>query len=209
MRILQTAPSDPPVRPRSVGLHVRGLTLLECLVVLVVTSLLSSLVIQGFGFFLGHYQRVTRIGQASALALRQQHWFVSTVQGMVPSLHDRRRFKGEGGGFAGVTLHPLAAQPGRPVKVRWSIDTREGGSSVVVYREEGAVEWTVLNLPEAGLSFQYADEAGRWYDHWPVDPRSRQGIPSLLRLVSDSGRAVWLARPDLFSRPVTNFRDFS
>ena len=151
---------------------------------------------------------MTRLGRVSALALRQHHWFVSTVRGMVPSLHDHRRFKGAAGGFEGFTLRPLAAQPGRPVKVRWLIDAQEGASFVVVY-EEDDVEWVVLDLQEAGLSFQYADLAGQWYDRWPFDPRSRQGIPSMVRLVADSGRAVWVAQPDLFPYPVTNFRDFS
>ena len=186
---------------------VSGLTLLELLVVLVLASLLGVLVVQGTGFFLGRYEAATRVGRSSSRAMLQQRWFVSTVQGMVPSLRGDRRFKGERGAFEGLTLRPLATQSGQPTRVRWSIDTGSEGSSAVTYAEEGGREWTVLTLPEPDLSFQYADSADRWDDHWKPDVRSRRGIPDMVRLVSDPGRVVWVARTDLFSEPVTNFRD--
>ena len=189
------------------GTAIQGLTLLELLVVVVLVSLLSTLVIQGIGFFLGQYRTVARIGRISALTHRQEQWFVSTVRGLVPSLNENRRFRGEGRTFEGLTLSPLAARPGRPVKVRWSIDTQDGEDAVLTYGEEGEVEWTLSTLPDPDLSFQYADVTGGWHGHWPFDVRSRQAIPSMVRVVADSDRTVWVARPDLFPYPVSNFRD--
>lgn len=189
------------VSPRSTGTRASGLTLLELLVVLVVASLLGVLVVQGTGFFLGRYERVARVGQAASQAVLQQGWFVSTVQGMVPSLRNDRRFEGEGGAFEGLTLRPLAAQSGRPTRVRWFIDTGSSEGSSIAY-EEGGMEWTVLTLPESDVSFQYADSAGRWHDHWTPDARSQRGIPSAVRLVSGLERTIWVARPALFPQPV-------
>lgn len=183
------------------------MTLLELLVVMVIVSLLGTLLIQGTGFFLGRYRTVTDVGRAASLALLQQHWFVSTVQGLVPSLRNQRRFSGEDSSFQGVTLQPLAAQAGRPTGVRWVLDVSDDGSPVVIYTEEGEVEWPVLTLTETDASFQYADPAGQWYDHWPLDDRSRQAVPSMVRLVAETGRVVWAARPALFPEPVANFRD--
>lgn len=191
------------------GNEASGLTLLELLVVLVLASLLGMLVIQGTGFFLGRYATVADVGRAAAQAALQQRWFVSTVQGMVPSLRGNRRFKGEGEAFEGLTLRPLATQSGRPARVRWFIDTDNEGSSIVAYAEEGDVEWTVLTLPDLDVSFQYADSVGRWHDHWPLDVRSRQAIPNTVRLVSSLGRTIWIARPALFPRPVVNIQDSS
>ena len=186
-----------------------GLTLLELLVVLVLASLLGTLVIQGTGFFLGRYEAVARDRRVSSLALLQRHWFVSTVRGMVPSFRGGRRFRGGGTSFEGVTLRPLAKQSGRPVPVQWVIDRSDDGSSVVGYAEDGRAEWTVLTLTEPGVAFQYADSAGRWHDDWPSNDRPTQGIPRMVRLVSEMGRTLWLARTDLFPQPVKNFRDFS
>lgn len=197
------------VRRRLGGSAVQGLTLLELLVVVVLASFLGTLVIQGIGFFLGQYRTVIRIGRIAALTHRQEQWFVSTVRGLVPSVNENRRFKGEGKAFEGVTLSPLAARPGRPVKVRWSIDTQDGEDAVLTYEEAGEVEWTLSTLPHPDLSFQYADVSGRWRERWPFDVRSRQGIPSMVRVVADADRTVWMARPDLFPYPVVNFRDSS
>ena len=195
----------PGSRSRPTGRHTRGLTLLELLTVLVLASLLGTLVVQGMGFFLGRYQTVDRVGREALLVALQRHWFVSTVEGMVPSLRDTRRFEGEATSFEGTTLRALAAQPGRPVKVRWSIDPQDGASSTVTYKEEHGVEWTVFTLPESTLSFEYADPTGRWHDRWPLDVRSRLGIPDMVRLVSDPGRVVLVARTDLFPEPVRNY----
>ena len=197
------------IRPCPTGGDMRGLTLLELLTVLVLAVLLGTLVVQGTGFFLGRYRTVGHAGRESLRMLLQQHWFVSTVEGMVPSLRGRRRFRGEETSFEGTTLRPLATRPGLPVNVRWSIGPHDGRSSTLAYEEERGVEWTVSTLPESNLSFEYADPTGRWHDRWPLDVRSRQGIPSMIRLVSDSGRVVWLARTDLFPEPVRNFRDSS
>lgn len=206
---IRTETQFPRPSPRFAGNEASGLTLLELLVVLVLASLLGMLVIQGTGFFLGRYERVARVGRAASQAVRQQGWFVSTVQGMVPSFRDNRRFEGESGAFEGLTLRPLATQSGRPTRVRWSIDTGSEGSSAVAYAEEGGVKWTVLPLPDSNVSFQYADSAGRWHDHWPLDVRSQHAIPNTVRLVSSRGRTVWIARPALFPRPVGNILDSS
>lgn len=191
------------------GKGARGLTLLELLVVLVLASLLGTLVVQGTGFFLGRYATVMRVGRESSLALLPQHWFVSTVAGMVPSLRSGRRFEGDGTSIAGVTMQPLATQSGRPVRVQWRIDPSDDGSPVVRYAEEDGVEWTVLTATETEVSFQYADPAGRWHDHWPLDGRPRQALPGMVRLVAETGRTVWVARLALFPEPVANFRDDS
>lgn len=195
------------LRP-SPGNDGRGLTLLELLVVMVLASLLGTLVIQGMGFFLGRYAAAARSLRPSSLALLQHHWFVSTVRGMVPSFRDGRRFRGEDTSFEGVTLRPLARQSGRPVPVQWVIGRSDDGSSTVTYVEQGGLEWTVLTSTESGLSFQYADSTGRWHDRWPLNERLERGIPGMVRLVSETGRTLWLARTDLFPQPVQNFRDF-
>ena len=186
-----------------------GLTLLELLVVLVLTSLLGTLVIQGTGFFLGRYETAARVGKTAASAMLQRHWFASTVEGMVASLRATRRFEGRETEFEGTTLRSLAGQPGQPTRVRWSIDPNAAGASLVVYAEEGRSPWTVLTVRKPGLSFEYADAAGRWHERWPLDVGSKQSLPRMVRLVSQTGDEIWAVRPDMFPRPVVNFRDYS
>ena len=196
------------IRPRSQAL---GLTLIEMLVVLVLVSLLGTLLIQGTGFFLGKYATVKRVHRESSLAVLSQHWFISSVQAMVPSRVEAMRFAGDASSFEGVTLQALAAEPGLPVRARWSIEA-DGASEAVVYAQEDGESWTVLDSDhEGGLAFQYADSQGVWHDHWPIETDSRnpprERIPSMVRLVSTTGRTVWLARTDLFPAPVSNYRE--
>ena len=187
-----------------------GLTLLEMLAVLVLVSLLGTLLIQGAGFFLGKYAMAKRVHRGAAAAALRQHWFISTVQAMVPSRLAARRFAGDASSFEGVTLQALAAEPGLPVRARWSIDL-DGASEIVVYSQEGGEPWTVLAADGGGLAFQYADEAGRWHDHWPLDtdPRNphRERIPHMIRLISPDGGTVWLARTELYPEPVPNYAE--
>ena len=193
------APSSPPRA-------VLGLTLIEMLVVLVLVSLLGTLLIQGAGFFLGKYATVQRVYRAASLDELRQHWFVSTLQAMVPSKLESRRFAGDASSFAGVTLQALRARSGQPARVRWSIDG-EGRSSIVRYQEEDAASWVVLRAEESALAFQYAGVDREWHERWPVAEDALERIPSMVRLVSSGGRPVWMARLDLFPVPVPNYRE--
>ena len=183
------------------------------LVVLLLVSLLGALLIQGVGFFLGKYATAKRIHREASLATLRQHWFVSTVQAMVPSPLEARRFVGDASSFEGVTLQPLAAEPGLPVRARWSIGSGEGeaedGSAVVVYTQEGDAPWTVLTSDDETLVFQYADSAGQWHDRWPIAsgaPRPPpERIPSMVRLISGARGTLWLVSLDLFPEPVPNY----
>ena len=141
--------------------RARGLTLIEMLVVLVLVSLLGTLLIQGGGFFFGQYATVKRVHRDASLAELRRHWFASTIQAMVPSSREPRRFAGDASAFEGVTLQALAAEPGLPVRVRWFIGD-EGGAPSVAYAEEEGPPWTVTVLPSGhdALAFEYADSAG-------------------------------------------------
>lgn len=189
------------VRSRTTQAAARGLTMVEMLVVLVLVSLLGTLVIQGTVFFLGQFATVKRVHREAAHADLRDHWFASTVEAILPSRQEARRFVGDGTFFEGVTLQPLAAAAGRPLHVRWSI---EGGR--VLYSEQGAEPWTILGEQGSGLSFQYADSSRQWLERWPIEG-SREHIPRMVRLLSADGQTLWLAHFDLYPEPVPNYRE--
>ena len=186
---------------KSTQASARGLTIVEMLVVLVLVSLLGTLVIQGTGFFLGQFATVKRVHREASLAGHQDHWFASTVEAILPSRLETRRFVGDGTFFEGVTLQPLTAPAGRPLRVRWSIEAGR-----VLYAEQGTQPWTILGEHEGALSFQYADSSRQWFERWPAEG-SREHIPRLVRLLSSDGQVLWLAHFDLFTEPVPNYRE--
>ena len=196
----------PAPRSAARSRRARGLTLIEMLVVLVLVSLLGTLLIQGAGFFLGKYAVVKRTHREASLAELRQHWFVSTLQAMLSSKLEARRFAGDASSFEGVTLQALAAEPGQPARVRWSIQG-DGASSAVLYAEEDAAPWTVLRTDDGALAFQYADSDRQWHAQWQPEPDARERIPRMVRLVSSDGRTLWLARLELYPEAVPNYRE--
>ena len=194
--------------------HGAGMTLLEMLVVFVLVALLSVLVVQGAGFFLGSYQAIVRANHGVARDALQWRWFAASVRGMVASQLAARRFQGAPDALEGLTLQPVVGEPGLPVKVRWMLRESTSGA-VLVYREgedasgEKAIEWT-LPVPEtgrgpplaAGLAFQYADRLGGWQDAWPLPYSPRERLPRAVRIVAETGEALWFVRLDQHYEPI-------
>ena len=197
----------PAGRARAVAARRReqGLTLVEMVAVLALVSLLSALLVQGVGHFLGQYATTKRIHREASLAALREHWFALTVQGMVPSRLEARRFAGDASSFEGVTLQPLAQRSGLPVRARWSI----GGDNAneVLYTEERGAAWTVFASHHEGLAFEYADSARNWHARWPLAVDAPERIPLMVRLVAAGRRTLWLARLPLFPEPVPNYRE--
>ena len=179
----------------------RGLTLVEMLVALVLVSLLGTLLIQGTGLFLDRFEKVKRVHREASLDVLRSDWFASTVAAILPSRQEARRFSGDSVFFQGVTLQPLVANAGRPTRIRWFID-----SGSVFYTEQGSQPWTILDGQHGPLTFQYAGASGTWRERWPASG-GHELIPRLVRLLSADGQTRWLARFDLYPRPVPNYRE--
>lgn len=183
-----------------------GLSLMELLVALVLVTLLGTLIVQGVAFFGGSYDAVKRNQRDLTDAALRQHWFVSSVRGVLPYGVEDRAFKGDATAFETMTLQPLNGEPGMPTFVRWEVGA-DGPWNVVTYTEDGATEgdaisWRVL---EAGmdLSFQYADAANQWHESWPLEAEPMQWVPGMIRLVTAEG-AVWLATIDVAPAPTVS-----
>lgn len=184
------------------------------LVALTLVSLLGTLLVQGLGFFAGRYEAVKRMHRQADLATMRQHWFETTVRGIVPVGVWSRRFRGEPAGFVATTLQPLAAEPAMPSVVRWRVVADQ---RAVDYFEEAdlhaaasdrpasapAVAWRLPVTAKRRLSFQYADDDGGWHDQWPPPEAAFQWTPSAIRLVAGE-RAMWMARVEAAPYPVPN-----
>ena len=192
--------------------RARGFTVMEMLAVLALVSLIGTLLVQGLGFFAARYDAVKRKHRAADSSALWQHWFATTVGGIVPVGVRARRFRGDASTFAGTTLQPLAGEGGVPTVVRW---TAAVGGSAVVYQEEGLaaaeagpIAWRLPLAEERGLSFQYADRQGGWHDAWPTRAAPLEWTPALIRLVGGPAagetRALWIARVEAASYPLPN-----
>ena len=192
----------PRVRLReAVRTPAKGISLVETLVVFALLSLLSTLILQGLGAFAGRYDTVQRVHRNASFAALRQHWFVTSVRGLVPVGVLARRFQGDASSFQGTTLQPLAGESGLPTRVRWHIENQ-----AVTVAEDDAEAWQVLASDGDSLTFEYADARGAWHAEWPSFGAPDEWVPRMIRLTAQDEGVIWLASIAASPRPVLDER---
>ncbi len=147
----------------------QGFTLLEMLVVLLVVSLLTTLLMQGFAYILQLRGRfLTQLSDLQQGTL-QEYWFHSSTTALMadyPDIPDAKVFKGEALQFQGLTLSALDAEEGLPTPMAWKLVSQEG-SIILQYQHSNGAVWEISRwLGERG-EFSYLDSTGKWYPTWP------------------------------------------
>ena len=166
---------------------IRGLTLLELLVVLVISSLLAVMVLQGLGFatLFSAKTRGRQIIVQDQLLYRE--WFRSTIEDLVVGRSLNQTLLGTRKDLQATTLSPLVGTSGIPMRIRWTLTDRRG-SQDLLYSESGR-EYAVSENSSGGWQFQYFSRDGKSHDHWPVDS-DKTDLPQKVALVNIS-----MARP--------------
>lgn len=170
-----------------------GFTLLEMLVVLLIAGMALVLTTEA----LGQYQRAHTRAIASERFGREQRlseaWFRAAVRGLQPVPPDGAGraldgtdpeapvFAGGPRGFDGVTLAPVLAGQGTPVRQRWEIVTGSAGGDVIRLQEGDST--MVLAMPRsAGMRLHYLDADGALHDRWPPDLGVSPQLPAVVVL---------------------------
>lgn len=151
-----------------------GLSLLELLVVFVIVSMVSVVLVQGFGFGLAIYERIKTRGDYLGEELLSSHWFRITSNALLPGKNNLTVFVGHSEAFVGVTLNPLIVESGLPVKIRWAAE-----DGFLVY-EEGDSSFEVIKLEEG--RFEYQSRQGDWSSEWNSALRNFE-LPAAIKLV--------------------------
>lgn len=154
---------------KSSASHQRGFTLLEMMVVLVIVSLISVLLMQGFGFVVGLQERIrTQLVKVQNIELKEQ-WFRLVVRSIIREEREGNpSFKGETDRFAGTSIQPLGQQIGTPTSIEWLIKYN-GEISILYYVESDSEPIKIMAWRNSEQVFRYLDESGNLYDSWPPD----------------------------------------
>lgn len=171
-----------PSRPN----RISGFTLLEMLVVMVLTALITTLLMGGLGMV---HRLQSRFGPE---VFNSQHgamyadWFRLTVNGLMPDYPDGQyRFKGEPDRFSGLTLSPLDRPPGAPAPFGWLLHFDPVAGQTQLRYGEASIGVTILSWPGSGGRFRYLDAKGEKHDSWPPPFGSPAQVPA----------AIWLETP--------------
>lgn len=163
--------------------RVRGFTLMETLVMLVLVSFAVLLMFQMLGSYrIARERFVAQAGGVDRQGLFET-WFADSVHGL--RAMDVAPLQGAADRFAGTTLNPLLASPGAPVPVEWRLEDAAAGGVVLHYLEGGTERWA-LPLRETEVArFVYVDASGATHEAWPPALGVQEALPAAVGLVRE------------------------
>ena len=166
-----------------------GFTLVELLVVLVITGMTTSLLVTGLG---STWQNFGRLSQKN-LTINQgqipKSWFLTTVNSALLGHPFEKMFWGSRTEFTFTTFGAPNDPMHKPQKIKWSLDNSYEHSYLqLTYRDDGEEEtidiWHFLE--EADYEFQYLSN-GEWLHSF--EPKDGQ-LPQAIRIQSED--YVWV-----------------
>ncbi len=149
-----------------------GFTLLEVLVVLVITSLISVVLIQGFSLILGARNSVQNKIVGLEQVVLKQNIFLEPLRGILPDYpNEPHIFHGEPQTVSGLTIRPLQSRVGTPVGFSMSMSYDSGRDETeLIYQERGFPSQSLGRWKGAEGTFRYRDRTGSWLETWPPNP---------------------------------------
>lgn len=168
----------------------KGFTLLEALVVLMITALVSAVLVQGFGLLLGARTAVQDKLVYVNDAVLEQSLFLEPLRGMVPDYPERpHQFVGGPDRLHGITIRPLQARTGTPVPVTLSISyDAKTNRTALTYQEDNTPAIVIGSWAGRKGAFAYRDVTGDWSNVWPPkDKPEAPQTPWLIRVEKGTG----------------------
>lgn len=173
----------------------RGFTLLETLVMLIISSLAVMMLFQALAGFNHSRQRIAAtegVRNNDAVVLG---WIRESFRGVVaidapgkpPKPDDPAAgLRGDADGFTALTIAPLLGPQGTPVKVQWRIESDARGQRLV-YEEAGQAPLILPLGGTGGLRFVYLDQDGEAMTSWPPQLGLQAPLPVAIALQFGSG----------------------
>lgn len=192
-------------------MHLNGFTLVEILVVLILTSLITGILFQAMERM---YRLQDRFGIELAYAQQDvmiKDWFRQTIEGLLPDYADgQNKFRGTARQLSGLTINPLNIhQYGAPSEFEWKLvfDPNEG-SMHLVYTENGQAASMLSWAGNIGR-FIYLDSKGEAHETWPPPLGIWPQLPKQVQVqaIKNSGSIVVLATPMGPASPLPRIQD--
>lgn len=163
-----------------------GFTLIEVLVVLIMTSLITAILMQALSLVLDTRFRIRdALINNEALAL-QKSILTQPVVGILPDYTDGPdRFVGESTRMRGLTLTPLQGTSGAPTGFGLLIQyNSQSAMSELTYLERGFDPVKLAEWEGNFGSFSYRGQNGDWSRTWPIPGDLIEPTPRTIRLIT-------------------------
>jgi len=154
----------------------RGFTLLEMLVVLMITTLLAALLMQGFIYLTSTYNSIERQQNNLVKESLTQGWMRNSIQGLVSGLYGESakglKFAGDQTSIEGISLASLVQDQATPVHILWTIKTNDNVrfleySETPVYQKSSVKTFSITEWPiSVPVTFSYYSQ-DQWTNIFP------------------------------------------
>jgi prepilin-type N-terminal cleavage/methylation domain-containing protein len=166
-----------------------GFTLIEMLVVLVLTALVVGVVFEGLSRVADLRVRLVRHLDGALDEAIAGSWFRGSVAALTPDLDKAPdAFRGSSTEMSGLTMKPIDLAPGAGTPFAWRLQPDAGGITRLSYRGADGAWREIAAWIGAGARFLYAGPDGEWRSDWPP-PFSGASVPL--------GQVVMRERPQL------------
>lgn len=191
---------------------------MEMLVVLVLTGLISTLLIQGLVHVLSLRIRFLSQLEKQTTETLNAHWFREISRSLVPDHPSGKNiFSGTEQGFRGLSFSSLSGMKGVPTPVSVELVYKDGNILLqyketnpnAVIGEETFAAWEIARWAGHSGKFSYLDNQGRWHSQWPPPIDKSKQLPEGILLEADDalGKVIWFVSPAGRREPKPTLKD--
>jgi general secretion pathway protein J len=189
-----------------------GFTLIEVLVVLIITALISGILLFAFQRVLDVRIRLAAFLDGTDAPTLIAGWFRGSIEGLVADQKGGRDiFAGTAQRLTGLSVEPVDGSPGVPTSIAWELVFDAGrGRTELRYKGSGR-ELTVASWPGKRGSLHYCGPTLRCFDAWPPPQEEAAELPALIVLEAIKGTEDWtiVAAPQSALDPLPKRPDFA
>lgn len=146
----------------------RGFTLLEMLVVLVLTGFIMTILLEGLSQTFRLQQHFGAEQFNTQQGAMRSDWFRQSINGLMPDHEDgRNKFKGDERRMSGLTTAPLTPESAGLASFTWQLKfDPQSGETRLQYGMENNSPAILAWRGDSGR-FVYVDSKGETHDAWP------------------------------------------
>jgi len=175
----------------------QGISLLEVLVVIVLTGLISTMLLQGITFSLAAFEKNRNFQRAYQKDILAHRWLRDSVENMMASHDSEFSLVGTNKMLKGYSLAPIFREAGELVKAKWFLD-ENGGAQELWYEEGNRNAMLIATWQAESARFSYGDFSGNEHDGWPAIKDEQGQIPVRIKLIFDDDlpearRVIWMS----------------
>ena len=147
----------------------QGFTVLELIVVLVLTALLVTVVLGAFSALLRTQSSVGRVSSDLIGMISERERVMAVLNGVFPSYLDEAfQIEGDPSRFQAKTRTPLFGWPGLPTPISLTLERGDiAGEIHLVYEEAPFPAIVLMRLESEEAEFAFANERLQWSEQWP------------------------------------------